>query len=64
MKYKIVGLLDFTEDALELDDNLTEEEVEEALYGYMSSFIDWSYWRIEDDNQRSWKITLSLWGWF
>jgi hypothetical protein len=53
LKYKIVGLLDFTEDALELDDNLTEEEVEEALYGYMSSFIDWSYWRIEDDNQRS-----------
>lgn len=49
MKYKIVGLLDFTEDALELDDNLTEEEVEETLYGYMSSFINWSYWRVEDD---------------
>lgn len=49
MKYKIVGHLDFKEDALELDDNLTEEEVEESLYGYMSSFIDWSYWRVEDD---------------
>lgn len=53
MKYKIVGHLDFTEDELELDDNLTKEEVEESLYGYMSSFIDWSYWRVEDDNQRS-----------
>ena len=50
MKYKIVGHLDFTEDVLELDDNLTEEEVEESLYGYMSSFIDWSYWRVENDD--------------
>ena len=50
MKYKIVGNLDFTEDDLELDDDLTEEEVEEALYGYMSSFIDWSYWRVEYEN--------------
>ena len=33
MKYKIVGHLDFTEDVLEIDDNLTEEEVEESLYG-------------------------------
>lgn len=53
LKYKIVGHLDFKEDALELDDNLTEEEVEESLYGYMSSFIDWNYWRVKDDNQRS-----------
>lgn len=53
LKYKIVGHLNFTEDVLELDDNLTEEEVEESLYGYMSSFIDWSYWRVENDNQRS-----------
>ena len=50
LKYKIVGHLNFTEDVLELDDNLTEKEVEEELYGYMSSFIDWSYWRVEDDN--------------
>ena len=50
MKYKIVGNLDFTEDDLELDDDLTEEEVEEALYGYMSSFIDWSYWRVENED--------------
>lgn len=50
MKYKIVGHLYFTEDVLEIDDNLTEEEVEESLYGYMSSFLDWSYWRVEDDD--------------
>lgn len=50
MKYKIVGHLDFTEDVLEIDDNLTEEEVEESLYGYMSSFLDSSYWRVEDDD--------------
>ena len=50
MKYKIVGHLDFVEDVLELDDNLTKEEVEEELYEYMSSFLDWNYWRIEDND--------------
>lgn len=50
MKYKIVGHLDFTEDVLELDDNLTKEEVEEELYEYVSSFFDWNYWRVEDDD--------------
>ena len=32
MKYKITAILDFTEDVLELDDDLTEEEVEKE-YG-------------------------------
>lgn len=50
MKYKIVGHLDFTEDVLEFDDTLTEKEVEEELYEYMSDFLDWNYWRIEDED--------------
>lgn len=49
MKYKITANLDFTEDVLELDDNLTEEEVEKELYEYVSSFFDWNYKKVEDD---------------
>lgn len=43
MKYKIIAHLDFTEDVLELDDNLTEEEIENELYEYVESFLDWNY---------------------
>lgn len=49
MKYKITANLDFTEDVLELDDNLTEEEVNEELYEYVMSFFDWGYRKVEDD---------------
>ena len=48
MKYKITAHLDFTEDVLELDDDLTEEEVEEELYEYVSSFFDWNYKKVEE----------------
>lgn len=49
MKYKVTALLDFTEDVLELDDSLTEEEVENELYEYVSSFFDWNYRKVEED---------------
>lgn len=49
MKYKIKAHLDFTEDVLELDDDLTKEEVEKELYEYVSSFFDWDYRKVEDD---------------
>lgn len=48
MKYKVIAHLDFTEDVLELDDDLTEEEVEKELYEYVSSFFDWNYREVED----------------
>ena len=48
MKYKIIAHLDFTEDVLELDDDLTEEEVEKGLYEYVSSFFDWNYEKVEE----------------
>lgn len=48
MKYKIIANLDFTEDVLELGDELTEEEVEQELYEYVSSFFDWNYKKVED----------------
>lgn len=50
MKYKVTALLDFTEDVLELDDDLTEEEeVEKELYEYVSNFFDWNYRKVEED---------------
>lgn len=49
MKYKITANLDFTEDVLELDDELTEEEVEKELYEYVCSFFDWNYRKVESD---------------
>lgn len=48
MKYKITALLDFTEDVLELDDDLTEEEVEKELYEYVMSFFSWGYREVEE----------------
>lgn len=51
MKYKITAHLDFTEDMLELDDDLTEEEVEKELYEYVSSFFDWNYRKVEGDER-------------
>lgn len=49
MKYKITAHLDFTEDVLELDDDLTEEEVDKELFEYVMSFFDWGYSEAEDD---------------
>ncbi len=49
MKYKVTAYLDFEEDVLELDDNLTEEEVEKELYEYVCSFFDWNYRKIEEE---------------
>lgn len=53
MKYKVVANLDFTEDVLELDDDLTEKEVEKELYDYVSSFFDWNYWEVKDDENKN-----------
>ena len=52
MKYKVIGHLDFTEDELELDDNLTEEEIEKELYEYVMSFFDWNYMEVEEWHQK------------
>lgn len=49
MKYKITANLDFTEDVLKLDDDLTEEEVEKELYEYVNSFFDWNYRKVENE---------------
>ena len=44
MKYKVTAHLDFTEDVLELDDDLTEEEVEK---NYTNMYVAFSIGTIE-----------------
>ena len=48
MKYKVIAHLDFTEDVLELDDDLTAKEVEKELYEYVCSFFDWNWREVEE----------------
>lgn len=48
MKLEIFARLDLEKDVIELDDDLTEEEIEEAVYDYVLEFFDWGYKRVED----------------
>lgn len=52
MKYRIIAHLDLEEDILELDDDLSEEEIEEELWEYVNSFLDWNYKRVEQSGVR------------
>jgi len=49
MKYKITAQLNLKEDVLKLDDDLTEEEVENELFEYVCSNCDWNYRKIEEE---------------
>ena len=48
MKYKITSHLDLEKDILELDDDLTEEEIETELYEYVLSNLNWKYCKVEE----------------
>lgn len=56
MKYIVKAELDFTEGVLELDDNLTEEEVDKELYEFVSSFFVWGYKKVEDEESHKRRI--------
>ena len=47
MKFEIEANLDFSKDIIELDDDLTEQEIEKELFEYIISFLDWNYERTE-----------------
>lgn len=49
MKLEVFAHLDLEKDIIELDDNLTDEEIEEAVYDYVSEFFDWGYKKIEEE---------------
>ena len=46
MKFKIEANLDFSKDIIELDGDLSEEEIEKELFEYVMSFLDWNYERV------------------
>ena len=48
MKYNVTAHLALNGDVLELDDDLTEEEVENELFEYVCSNCDWNYRKIEE----------------
>lgn len=49
MKVEVFAHLDLEKDIIELDDDLTEEEIEEAVYDYVSEFFDWGYRAIDEE---------------
>ncbi len=51
MKVEIFAQLDFVEkDIIELDDDLTDDEIEEAVYDYISEYFEWSYKKLDEEN--------------
>ena len=48
-KYKLYGRIDITGDIVELDDNMTDEEIEQKLSEYVNDRLDWGYRRVEED---------------
>ena len=51
-KYKLYGSIDIRDDIVELDDNMTDEEIEQELSEYVNDRLDWNYRRVEDDQRR------------
>ena len=50
MQVEVFALLDLERDMIELDDDLTEKEIEEAVYDYVSEFFDWGYTVVEEED--------------
>ena len=48
-KYKLYGNIDIRGYIVELDDNMTDEEIEQELSEYVNDRLDWNYRRVEDD---------------
>lgn len=49
MQVEIFAHLDLTKDVLELDGDMTEEEIDEAVYDYVSEFFDWGWKKVEEE---------------
>lgn len=47
-RYKVFGSLNL-EDEIELDDDLTDEEVEKEIWEYVNGFLDWNYREVTDN---------------
>ena len=49
-KYELYGNIDIRGDIVELDDNMTDEEIEQELAEYVNDKLDWGYRRVEEDD--------------
>lgn len=49
MKFKVFAHLDFYDDVVEVDDNLTKEEIEQELKEYVSCCLAWYYEQVEEE---------------
>lgn len=52
MKVEIFAHLDLPEkDMIELDDDMSEKEIDKAVYDYVAEFLDLGYKIIEDEDK-------------
>lgn len=47
MKVEIIAHLDIEKDVLEINDDLTEDEIDEYLFEYIMQFLDWNWKEVE-----------------
>lgn len=48
MKVEIMAHLDIEKDILDIDDEMTEEEIDDYLLEYILEFLDWNWKKVEE----------------
>ena len=51
MKVEIIAHLDIEKDILDIEDGMTEEEIDDYLLEYILEFLDWNWKKVDQ-----WKI--------
>lgn len=50
MKVEIIAHLDFEKDTLEIEDGMTNDEIDNYLFDYILDFLDWNWKEVEEWN--------------
>lgn len=48
MKVEIIAHLDLEKDILDIEDGMTEEEIDDYLFEYILEFLDWNWKKVEE----------------
>lgn len=48
MKVEIIAHLDIEKDILDIEDGMTEEEIDDYLLEYILEFLDWNWKKVEE----------------
>ncbi|MBS4881914.1 MAG: hypothetical protein KHZ82_02490 [Peptoniphilus harei] len=48
MKVEIIAHLDIEKDILDIDDGMTEDEIDNYLFGYILDFLDWNWKKVKE----------------